>query len=145
MPHLFILLPGFRRYLLATLALAAGGCVRQHYFQPDARIGPGSTAALPARADSVQATAGRQYNRHSGLYNFFLGRHYRRVWAAPVTVAVLDLATAAPGGLTAGKAGGGFQSISMTLEGRQEREYALRALDKEPFKTLRWCCATLLC
>ena len=124
--------------LLAALGLSLAGssCARRHYFQPDARIGAGSAQALPAAADSVLATAGRQYNRHSGFYRFFLGRHYRRVWAAPVMVPVLDLATAAPGGLRPGKAGGGYQSISMTLEGNQQRRYALRALDKEPSKTL---------
>ena len=138
MPFFDAFLPGFRWRALAVLGLglAAGGCVRRNYFQPDARVGPGSSAALPAPADSVLVTAGRQYNRHSRVYHWFLGEHYRRVWAAPVRVPVLHLATAAPGGLRAGKAGGGYQSISMTLEGRQDREYALRALDKEPYKTL---------
>ncbi|MFC6223170.1 hypothetical protein ACFP2F_07945 [Hymenobacter artigasi] len=138
MPHPFVRYPGFcpRLLVLLGLGLAASGCARRHYFQPDARVGPGSAAALPAHADSVLTTAGRQYDRHSGFYRFFLGRHYRKVWAAPAKVAVLNLATAAPGGLTAGKAGGGYQSISMTLEGPEQREYALRALDKEPYKTL---------
>lgn len=136
MPHFSVLLPSFRRCSLALLGLVASSCARSHYFQPDARVGPGSTQALPTAADSVLVTAGRQYNRHSGFYRFFLGRHYRRVWAAPVMAPVLRLATAAPGGLTPGKAGGGYQSISMTLEGAEKREYALRALDKEPFKTL---------
>lgn len=136
MPLFSVLLPGFRRCSLALLGLIASSCARSHYFQADARIGPGSTQALPAAADSVRATAGRQYNQHSGFYRFFMGRHYRRVWAAPVTAPVLHLATAAPGGLTPGKFGGGYQSISMTLNGPENREYALRALDKEPFKTL---------
>ncbi|WP_426059286.1 hypothetical protein [Hymenobacter sp. B1770] len=112
------------------------GCARRNFFQPDARIGPGSAQALPPGADSVLAVAGRQYNRHSKLHDVFWGRHYRAVWAAPVKVPVLDLRTAAPGGLKAGKPGGGFQSISMTLEGPKEREYALRALDKDPKKVL---------
>ncbi|WP_210515341.1 hypothetical protein [Hymenobacter terricola] len=131
-------MPGFRRRLraLALAGLAASGCARLHYFQPDARIGPGSTEALPATADSVLITAGRHYNHHSGIFCLVWGRHYRRVWAAPATVPVLHLATAMPGGLKPGKSGGGFQSISMTLTGPQNREYALRALDKEPRKTL---------
>ena len=123
-------------WVLPGLVLSTGGCVRGHYFQPDARIGPGSTAALPATADSVLATAGRQYNAHSGVYYWFWGRHYRRVWAAPARVPVLRLPTAAPGGLVPGKSGGGYQSISMTLNGTNGREYALRAIDKEPSKTL---------
>ncbi|WP_201981993.1 hypothetical protein [Hymenobacter rubidus] len=138
MPHFFALLPRFWRCLpaLLFLGLAVAGCTRRHFFQSDARIGTGSTEALPLSADSVQVTAGRQYTQHSAFFYLFWGRHYRPVWAAPATVPVLRLATAAPGGLKPGKIGGGFQSISMTLEGRQKREYALRALDKEPRKTL---------
>ncbi len=136
MPQRLFRLPPARLPLLVLLGLAVGGCARRHYFQADARIGPGSTAALPTTADSVLTTAGRHYNRHSGFYCLFLGRHYRRVWAAPATVPVLHLATAVPGGLKPGKPGGGYQSISMTLDGADGREYALRALDKEPSKTL---------
>ena len=122
--------------LALGLGLAATGCAHRTFFQPDARIGPGSTEALPAAADTVRAVAGRHYCRHSAFYYLFWGRHYRSVWAAPVTVPVLHLPTAVPGGLRADKPGGGFQSISMTLEGTQGREYALRALDKDPSKTL---------
>ena len=125
-----------RLLALGAAGLAASGCARSHFFQADARVGPGSEAPLPPTADSVLTTAGRHYNKHSGLYYAFWGRHYRPVWAAPARVPVLHLATAGPGGLHAGKAGGGYQSISMTLEGTEGREYALRALDKEPSKTL---------
>ena len=125
-----------RRAALALLVLLASGCVRRHFFQVDARVGPGSAATLPPATDSVRATAGRQYHQHSALYHVLMGRHYRRVWATPVAVPVLRLASAAPGGLRAGKAGGGYQSISMGLEGANGREYALRALDKEPSRTL---------
>ena len=134
--HLFRARFGWRLLTALGLSLASGGCARKHFFQPDARVGAGSAQPLPAAADSVLATAGRHYNRHSGFYCLFLGRHYRPVWAAPVLAPVLRLPTAAPGGLRPGKAGGGYQSISMTLEGPHGREYALRALDKEPSKTL---------
>jgi hypothetical protein len=122
--------------VLLLFGLVASSCARQHYFQADARLGPGSAAALPAGTDTVRVVAGRHYNRHSALYRFFMGHHYRRVWAAPVTAPVLRLATARPGGLRPGKPGGGFQSISLTLEGAQGRTYALLALDKEPSRTL---------
>ena len=136
MPHrLFRLSPSYLSLVL-LLGLAVGGCARRHYFQSDARVGPGSAQALLPTADSVLTTAGRHYNQHSEFYYLFMGRHYRRVWAAPVMVPVLRLATAAPGGLKAGKPGGGYQSISITLDGTDGREYALRALDKEPSKTL---------
>ncbi|MET4073271.1 hypothetical protein [Hymenobacter sp. UYCo722] len=138
MPLFYLSKARYRWRLFAALglSLATSSCARPHYFQPDARVGVGSAQPLPATADSVLATAGRQYNRHSGLYYLFFGRHYRSVWAAPVAVPVLRMATAAPGGLRPGKAGGGYQSISMTLEGSQKRAFALRALDKEPSKTL---------
>jgi hypothetical protein len=137
MPLSFSLHPASRQLLfLLGLGLGISGCARRHFFQPDARIGPGSTAPLPASADSVLTVAGRHYDNHSKLHYFFWGRHYRPVWSAPAKVQVLDLATVVPGGLKAGKPGGGFQSISMTLEGPKEREFALRALDKDPSKVL---------
>lgn len=142
MPQLSVRLPasGLCRlglWGLAGLGLAATtSCARRPYFQTDARVGPGSAAALPATADSVRAVAGRHYNQHGRLHGWLLGRHYRQAWAAPVVVPVLRLATAVPGGLRPGKPGGGYQSISLTLVGANGREYALRALDKEPSKTL---------
>ncbi|MDO7873617.1 hypothetical protein Q5H93_02650 [Hymenobacter sp. ASUV-10] len=124
---------------LLFLLLLAGGlsnCARRNFAQADARVGTAAASPLPQEADSVLATAGRHYDRHGRVYHWFMGRHYRAVWAAPVLAPILNLKTAAPGGLQAGKVGGGYQSISMTLNGAQGRKYALRALDKEPSKTL---------
>lgn len=113
-------------------------CAREPYGPPDAR--PPAQAALPRRdgADSVRGAAGRQYDRHGALYRRLLGRHYRAVWAAPVDAPILDPAHGAPGGgpLRPRKAGGGYQTISLGLEGPGGREYSLRALDKDPRKTL---------
>jgi len=86
-------------------------------------------------ADSARIVAGRHY-RANAVYNLFFGRHYRHLWTTPVTLPVLNLQTAVPGGLQPGKLGGGFQSTSMTLLGTNGREYALRTLDKDPYKTL---------
>jgi hypothetical protein len=134
MPSNFFRLLPFWRAAQLLLLVAASSCARRNYFQADARLD--AATPLPATADSVRVVAGRHYNRHSGFYCLFLGRHYRRVWAAPLTAPVLNLTMAAPGGLQAGKPGGGYQSISMTLNDRKGRGYALRALDKEPSKTL---------
>ncbi len=124
------------------LSLGAGllaACAREPYGPPDDR--PGAQAVLPwlAGADSVRgAAAGRQYARHGALYQWLLGRHYRQVWAAPVDAPVLALAHGAPGGgpLRPGKAGGGYQTVSVSLDGPEGREYSLRTLDKDPRKTL---------
>ncbi|TGE14382.1 hypothetical protein [Hymenobacter elongatus] len=113
------------------LLLCSSACVRPSYFQTDARVDP-ATATAP---DSARVTVGRHYQR-KGIHTFFWGKHYRHVWAAPVTLPVLDLGTTVPGGLRAGKMGGGFQSISITVLGLQGRQYALRTLDKDPYKTL---------
>ncbi|GAA3941591.1 hypothetical protein [Hymenobacter algoricola] len=118
--------------LFFLLALSTG-CVRQNYFQPDARL-PLSGGA-PRAADSARVTAGRHYQR-GAVHRLFFGAHYRRVWATPVVLPVLDLGRVVPGGLTPGKMGGGFQSISMTVNGANGRTYSLRTLDKDPYKTL---------
>ncbi len=112
-----------------TLGLTTG-CARRNFYQSDARL----PATTPAGADSVWATAGRQYNRHGWLYGLLLGPHHRAVWAAPVRVPVLRLATAEPaaGPLTPTKLGGGFQSTSLTLHAADDRPYVLRSLDKDP-------------
>ncbi|QKG55532.1 hypothetical protein GKZ68_02075 [Hymenobacter sp. BRD128] len=117
----------------------AGGCARRHYFQADARLPAAAAPAGPtATADSVWATAGRQYNRHGKLYKLLMGPHHRAVWAAPVRVPVLHLAGAVPGAgpLTATKLGGGFQSTSLTLEGANGKPYVIRSLDKDPLHIL---------
>ena len=117
----------------ALAGLLTTGCIRKQFFQPDAR--PGTTALLPAAADSVRgATAGRQYARHGGLYNALVGRHHRPSWAAPVAAPVLQLATARPGGLRPGKVGGGFNSTSLNLLAPDGRAYVIRTVDKDPIR-----------
>ncbi|MCB2376929.1 hypothetical protein LGH70_05010 [Hymenobacter sp. BT635] len=119
------------RFFCFLTLLLFSSCVRQNYFQPDARL----PDAGPLSPDSARVTVGRHY-QHGGLYYLLMGKHYRQVWATPVTLPVFDMSKTVPGGLQAGKMGGGFQSTSMTLEGSRGREYALRTLDKDPYKTL---------
>jgi hypothetical protein len=86
----------------------------------------------------VWATAGRQYNRHSGFYKLFFGEHHRAVWAAPVRVPVLRLDQAVPtaGPLKPTKLGGGFQSTSLTLQAPDKQLFVIRSLDKDPARIL---------
>jgi hypothetical protein len=118
--------------LLLTL-LTAAGCARDSYFQPDARVA--YPAPLPASADSALVTAGRHYQR-GALGRWLLGGHYRHVWATPVTLPVFKPGTVVPGGLEFSKMGGGFQTTSATLTTPEGRGYALRTIDKDPYKTL---------
>lgn len=124
------------RYLLGgALLTGMAGCAHHNtFFQRDARVLPPPTAALPPGTDSVLATAGRHYQR-SGFYMLFFGKHYREVWATPVQVPVLN-PTTEMGGLKFEKRGGGFQTTSATVESQEGREYALRTLDKDPYRTL---------
>ncbi|MBC6990024.1 hypothetical protein [Hymenobacter sp. BT491] len=120
------------RYLSCSLLLLlASGCARKAFFQTDARLSDGPAAPT----DSARVVAGRHY-LHGRLYNVFMGAHYRSVWASPVVVPTFNPQTAVAGGVEAGKMGGGFQSTSMTLDGHNGRAYALRTLDKDPYKTL---------
>ncbi|MEJ7661265.1 MAG: hypothetical protein WKG07_17510 [Hymenobacter sp.] len=52
------------------------GCVRRPYFQADARLARLGQGPYPP-ADSVWATAGRQYARHGGACRALMGAHYR--------------------------------------------------------------------
>ncbi|MDB5233673.1 MAG: hypothetical protein JWR44_666 [Hymenobacter sp.] len=79
---------------------------------------------------SVHIAAGPQYARRAA-WTFWWGRHYRDIWATPVTVPVVHLATAVPGGLTPMQAGGSYQSHTLRLCAPDGREYVLRSVDKD--------------
>ena len=119
--------------LTALAGFLGSSCARKSFFQPDARLT--AAAPLPAAADSVTGvTAGRQYADHGGLFKVFFGKHHRRAWATPVTVAVLDLATVVPGGLRPTKLGGGFNSTSLSLADTAGWPFVLRTVDKDPVR-----------
>jgi hypothetical protein len=82
----------------------------------------------------VWASAGAQYER-SWLGRFFLGDHYRSVWATPVKAPVLDLNTIA-GGLRVGEMGGGMQTTSLSLTDSTGQTWVIRSVDKDPIETL---------
>jgi hypothetical protein len=92
--------------------------------------------ALAQRPDSlrpgarVQLAAGERY-RAGWLHRILLGSHHRDLWATPVTVEVLDLATFA-GGLTPDTCGGRRQTKSVRLRGADRHEYSFRSVDKDP-------------
>ncbi|WP_135392392.1 hypothetical protein [Hymenobacter metallicola] len=89
-------------------------------------IGPDST---------VHVAAGTQYLR-GPIHRFFWGKHYRQVWATPVTAPVFNLRTAVPGGLTPIQEGGSFQTRNLRLLDRNGAQYVLRSVDKDATKAL---------
>ncbi|MBC6699308.1 hypothetical protein [Hymenobacter sp. BT190] len=95
-------------------------------------------AKLPVRVlsdSTVQVAAGPQYER-SGLHNFFWGKHYRELWALPVTVPIVQLRKAVPGGLKPVQEGGSFQTKNLRLVDRNGVQYVLRSVDKDATKAL---------
>jgi len=81
--------------------------------------------------DSVKViAAGNQYDAGQFKRNLF-GEHYRDTWATPVKVNYLDLSTFA-GGLTPLKMGGGKQTTSLQLTGKDGNIYQFRTISKDP-------------
>jgi hypothetical protein len=94
-------------------------------------------AAAPGAEPEGQTkviAAGPRY-KAGPIHRFFLGPHYRKLWATPIRVEVLDLGRFA-GGLTPTGAGGGKQTKSLKLAGANGRVYRLRSVDKDPRATL---------
>jgi len=116
--------------------LASWLCVGLLCHACSAPAAPPSRPAARILSDStVLVAAGPQYDR-SGLHRFFWGRHYRDLWALPVTVPVLNLRTVVPGGLTPIQEGGSYQTRNLRLVDRQGVQYVLRSVDKDATKAL---------
>ncbi|MBK0403945.1 hypothetical protein I5M27_13200 [Adhaeribacter sp. BT258] len=84
--------------------------------------------------DTVIAAPGEHYLR-GAMGAFWLGKHYRSVWAAQVKVPVLHISKK-NGGMKILRKGGGMQTTSFTLADAAGTEYALRSVDKNPVHVL---------
>src|SRR5690606_10667470 len=73
----------------------------------------------------------------SGFYKFIWGERYRSYFGKPVTadIGILDTLYS---GIKITKQGGGHQSFSARLEDKVGREYAMRGLQKDALKFLRF-------
>ena len=109
-------------------ALALGGC-------GGPAAGPPPTV-WAADSASVRVVPGPQYAR-GAVWRGFFGQHYRAWWNTAVTVPVLRLATAVPGGLIPLQTGGSYQSHTLRLRASDGREYVLRSVDKDMSAALR--------
>jgi hypothetical protein len=69
------------------------------------------------------------------FHEIFFGAHWRNLWSTPLKIKVLDLDKFA-GGLTPLKKGGGLQTKSLRLIGKDGNQYKFRSLDKDPSKAL---------
>lgn len=71
------------------------------------------------------------------VYEFFWGKHYRKAYSMPIDMPSLDL-EAYKGGVNPVKRGGGYQTNSLRLEGSDEKQYAMRSIDKDASRTLNY-------
>jgi len=79
--------------------------------------------------DSVIAAADSQYVT-SELREFLLGKHYRKTWATPIKVPVLDL-TKKDGEYTLTGRASGIQTETLFARDRQGKRFAIRTLNKD--------------
>jgi hypothetical protein len=108
---------------LAALSLGLGGCAEP------ATPAPSETAPVfNADSSTVRVAAGAHYARRGWLWQRLWGRHYRPLWATPVSAPVLRLGQL---GLTPLRAGGSFQTNTLRLRTPDGRIFVLRSVDKD--------------
>jgi len=109
--------------LLGALGLLLGGCAEP------ARPAPGEAGPVfSPDSSTVRVAPGPHYARRGWLWQHLWGRHYRPLWAAPVTAPVLRLGAA---GLVPLRAGGSFQTNTLRLRTPDGRIFVLRSVDKD--------------
>lgn len=91
--------------------------------------------SLTNYSDSTKTMAVGERYKASKFKQWIFGEHYRSVWATPIEIPYLDL-TKFAGGLTPLKLGGGKQTTSLRLEGKDKIQYQFRTIDKDPSSLL---------
>ncbi|WP_237488215.1 BamA/TamA family outer membrane protein [Hufsiella ginkgonis] len=86
-------------------------------------------------SDSITVAIEPGYNQASGSHRFFLGENYRELWATPVPLRVVSLATE-KGGMKILQVNGGHQTKSLRLEDPSGKQWVLRTIQKYPEKGL---------
>jgi hypothetical protein len=104
-------------------------------FQTAVLVFATSVSSWGQKSETVTVAANARYDKAGQFKRVLFGEHYRKEWATPVEIEVLDPGTFA-GGLTPIKMGGGLQTLSLRLAGADGREYVLRSVDKDPSKAL---------
>lgn len=96
---------------------------------------------LPAAAqqkinkDSITIAISPVYDSVSKTHRFFFGESYRKLWATPVKMRIIDLQKE-HGGMKILQLGGGMQTRSLRLQDASGREWALRTVQKYPERGL---------
>ncbi len=85
--------------------------------------------------NTVTTSIAPGYDSVGKVHRFLFGEGYRKLWAAPVPIKVLDLKKE-KGGLTILQKGGGLQTKSLRLKDASGKEYVLRSIQKYPERGL---------
>lgn len=94
-----------------------------------------SSAQQQRTKDSITIAISPVYDSVSKTHRFFLGENYRKLWATPVRMRIVDLQKE-HGGMKVIQLGGGMQTRSLRLEDASGREWALRTVQKYPERGL---------
>jgi hypothetical protein len=89
----------------------------------------------PASRDSITLAIAPEYNDVGSLHRRFLGENYRKLWATPVRMRVLNIRKER-GGLQIVQLGGGNQTKSIRFKDPQGKEWVLRTIQKYPDRAL---------
>lgn len=90
----------------------------------------GLTSDKIATQDSVVVIATKRFKTNP-VKNAFQGKNYRKAWKTPIKVPVKFL-DEIKGGIVPLEMGGGFQTLSMDLQGKEDIVYTLRSVNKNP-------------
>lgn len=94
-----------------------------------------SMAQQYKKKDSITIAISPVYDSVSKTHRIFFGESYRKLWATPVKMRIVDLQKE-QGGMKVLQLGGGMQTRSMRLEDASGREWVLRTVQKYPERGL---------
>ncbi|MDQ6756020.1 MAG: metallophosphoesterase [Bacteroidota bacterium] len=83
--------------------------------------------------DNAIISASDKYKSATGFKQVFLGDNYRKEWSTPITLKVFNLRRS---GLHVVSMGGGKQTKSLRLKDKNDKEWTLRSIDKDPEKAI---------
>lgn len=85
--------------------------------------------------DTINMPASNRYDQPTKIQKWILGNNYRNEWSTPVNFRVFNL-NKEKGGFKILSLGGGKQTRSLKLIDKDEREWTLRTIDKDPEKAI---------
>ncbi|MBL4594893.1 MAG: BamA/TamA family outer membrane protein [Flavobacteriales bacterium] len=92
-----------------------------------------SAKSYPKNENFVNTNAGNY--KASGFRKLLIGKHYRKTWNALIEVPILDMDTT-KGGLNAYAKGGGHQTTSVKMYGKDGYAYTFRSVNKDATRDL---------